>query len=305
MNDRSTLLLEHHLKELKLPSFLREYKKMAARCAAEGVDHPQYLLRLAELELIDRHQRMVERRIRAARFTAVKSLDTFDFPAIPSVNKAMVIELARCEYVQHRENVIAVGNSGTGKTHIAVGLGLAACQKGVSVGFTTAADLVYELMEARDKRRLLNLQGQLSRLNLLIIDELGLCPPVPHWSGTALRGLQPALRAQIHPGHHQPAFRRMDRGLRIGASHRSVAGPSHPPRPHPGDEWRELPAEAQPGRTPSQRRTSRTPPEYLRYRAYLPLKHPRAGPRPDSLSPCWWNTFSPLRLYTMSPPLTL
>ena len=74
MNDRSTLLLEHHLKELKLPSFLREYGKMAAQCAAEGVDHPQYLLRLAEMELIDRHQRMVERRIRAARFPAVKSL---------------------------------------------------------------------------------------------------------------------------------------------------------------------------------------------------------------------------------------
>ena len=68
MNDRPTLLLEHHLKELKLPSFLREYAKMAAQCAAESVDHPQYLLRLAELELIDRHQRMVERRIRAARF---------------------------------------------------------------------------------------------------------------------------------------------------------------------------------------------------------------------------------------------
>ena len=93
-NDRSTLLLEHHLKELKLPSFLREYGKMAAQCAAEGVDHPQYLLRLAELELIDRHQRMVERRIRAARFPAVKSLDTFDFPAIPSPNKALVMELA-------------------------------------------------------------------------------------------------------------------------------------------------------------------------------------------------------------------
>ena len=76
MNHRSTLLLEHHLKELKLPSFLREYGKLAAQCAAEGVDHPQYLLRLAELELIDRHQRMVERRIRAARFPAVKSLST-------------------------------------------------------------------------------------------------------------------------------------------------------------------------------------------------------------------------------------
>ena len=178
MNDRSTLLLEHHLKELKLPSFLREYGKMAAQCAAEGVDHPQYLLRLAELELIDRHQRMVGRRIRAARFPAVKSLDTFDFTAIPSVNKSLVMELARCEYIQRRENIIAALNSGAGKTHMALGLGLAACQRGMSVGFTAAA-LVHELMEARDERRLLNLQRQLSRLSLLIIDELGFVPLSP------------------------------------------------------------------------------------------------------------------------------
>ena len=176
MTNRSTLLLEHHLKELRLPTFLREYRKLAAQCAAENVDHPDYLLRLAELELIDRHQRMVERRIRAARFPAVKSLDTFDFLAIPSVNKALVMELARCEYIEHRENVIAVGNSGTGKTHIALGLGLAACQRGMSVGFTTAAALVHELMEARDDRRLLTLQRQLARLRLLIIDELGFVP---------------------------------------------------------------------------------------------------------------------------------
>ena len=107
MSSKSTLLLEHHLKELRLPSFLREYEKMAAQCAAENADHPEYLLRLAELGLIDRHQCMVERRIRAARFPAVKSLDTFDFPAIPSVNKALVMELARCEYVQRRDNIIA------------------------------------------------------------------------------------------------------------------------------------------------------------------------------------------------------
>ena len=179
MNDRPTLLLEHHLKELRLPSFLREYGKMAAQCAGEGVDHPTYLLRLAELELIDRHRRMVERRVRAARFPAVKSLDTFDFTAIPSVNKVLVTELARCEYIQRRENVIAIGNSGAGKTHLALGLGLAACQRGMSVGFITAAALVHELMEARDERRLLNLQRQLSRLGLLIVDELGFVPLSP------------------------------------------------------------------------------------------------------------------------------
>ena len=134
MTDRPTLLLEHHLKELKLTSFLREYSKMAAQCAAEGTDYPEYLLRLAELELIDRHQRMVERRNRAARFPAVKSLDSFDFPAIPSVNKHLMMELSRCEYIQRRENVIAVGNSGAGKTLVALGLGLAACQQGTADG---------------------------------------------------------------------------------------------------------------------------------------------------------------------------
>ena len=124
----------------------------------------------------DRHHRMVDRRIKAARFPATKSLDTFDFLAIPSVNKHLVMQLARCEYVDRRENVIAIGNSGTGKTHVALGLGLAACQRGLSVGFTTAASLVHELIEARDERRLLNLQKKLARLKLLIIDELGFVP---------------------------------------------------------------------------------------------------------------------------------
>jgi DNA replication protein DnaC len=173
------VLLAHHLKALKLPTFLREYDKQARQCAAEGVDHTGYLLRLAELELLERERRSVERRIRQARFPAVKSLDSFDFAAIPSLNKLLVLELARCEYVERRENVIALGNSGTGKTHVALGLGLAACQKGLSVGFTTAAALVHELIEARDERRLLRLQKQLAAYRLLIIDELGYVPLSP------------------------------------------------------------------------------------------------------------------------------
>ena len=176
MSDKASVLLEHHLKELRLPTFLSEYGKLAGRCAAEGVDHPGYLPRLSELELIDRHHRKLDRRIRAARFPATKSLDSFDFLAIPSVNKQLVMQLARCEYVDRRENVIAMGNSGTGKTHVALGLGLAACQRGLSVGFTTAAALVHELIEASDDRRLLNLQKKLARLKLLIIDELGFVP---------------------------------------------------------------------------------------------------------------------------------
>jgi DNA replication protein DnaC len=176
MTDTPQLLLGHHLKALKLPTFLREYDKLARQCAAEGVDHVRYLLRLAELELIERERRMVERRIKEARFPAVKSLDSFDFLALPSLNKATVLELARSEYVALRENIIAVGNSGTGKTHIAIGLGLAACQKGLSVGFTTAAAMVHELIEARDEKRLLRQQRQLANYKLLIIDELGYVP---------------------------------------------------------------------------------------------------------------------------------
>ena len=176
MTDAPELLLAHHLKTLRLPTFLREHDKQACICAAEGVDHVRYLARLTELELIDRERRMVERRIKAAKFPAVKSLDSFDFKAIPSLNKMMVLELARCEWIERKENVIALGPSGTGKTHVALGLGLAACQKGLPVAFVTAAALVHEMMEARDEKRLLQLQRKLAKVKLLIIDELGFVP---------------------------------------------------------------------------------------------------------------------------------
>jgi DNA replication protein DnaC len=170
------VLLQHHLKQLRLPTFYKEYDKLAKQCAAEGVDHPRYLLRLAELELLDRERRTTERRIHAARFPAVKSFDTFDFVAIPSLNKMLVMELARCEFINRRENVIALGNSGTGKTHAALALGLSACQRGHAVGFITAAQLVHQLMEARDEKRLIRFQAQLANYKLLIIDELGYVP---------------------------------------------------------------------------------------------------------------------------------
>lgn len=176
MSEVPEILLSHTLKTLKLPTFQREYQKLARLCATEGVDHVGYLSRLSEREMLERDRRKVERRIKAARFPTVKSLDSFDFAAIPKLNRMLVLELARCEWIERRENVIALGPSGTGKTHVALGLGLAACQKGLSVGFTTAAALVSEMMEARDERRLLRFQKQLAGYNLLIIDELGFVP---------------------------------------------------------------------------------------------------------------------------------
>ena len=119
---------------------------------------------------------MIERRIKAAKFPATKSPDSFDFKAIPSLNKLPVLELARCEYIDKYQNIIALGPGGTGKTHVAPGLGLAACQKGLKVRFITAASLVHELIEAVDERRLQRFQKQLTSQNLLIIDELGFVP---------------------------------------------------------------------------------------------------------------------------------
>ncbi len=176
MSETPQVLLSHYLKTLKLPTFLREYDKVAKQCAAEGVDYERFLLRLSEQELIERQRRMVERRIKQAKFPTVKRLDSFDFTVMPSLNKALVMELARCEYIDRKENIIALGNSGTGKTHIATGLGVAACHKGLPVLFTTAAFLANELMEAKDERKLLRLHRQLARHKLLVIDELGFVP---------------------------------------------------------------------------------------------------------------------------------
>ena len=121
-------------------------------------------------------RRATERRIHQARFPVVKSLDTFEFAALPSLNKALVLELARCEFIERKECVLALGNSGTGKTHVALALGLVACQKGYRVRFTTTAAMVHELVEARDEKRLLRYQKQMAGYELLIVDELGFVP---------------------------------------------------------------------------------------------------------------------------------
>jgi len=175
-SSQSTVLLEHHLKALKLPTMLREYAKVAATCAKQNVDHPGFLTRLTELELIERERRAAERRLKAARFPAHKTLDTFDFAAQPSINKALVTELTRCIYLDHRENILLVGSPGTGKTHLATALGIEACGRGKKVRFFRVTELITQMMEAREERALTRLKGQLAKLDLLILDELGYVP---------------------------------------------------------------------------------------------------------------------------------
>ena len=173
---KATVLLEHYLKQLKLPSVLREYEKMAAVCQQERADYQTYLLRLAEVETADRERRAAERRVKAARFPVIKTLDTFDFSAQPSINQELVRQLLRGEYLDSRENVLFIGNSGTGKTHLATALAFAACQQGRKVRFFTATALVTQLLKRRQDRELERLHKQLDRLELIVLDELGYVP---------------------------------------------------------------------------------------------------------------------------------
>ncbi len=173
---KSTVLLKHHLKQLKLPTMLAECEKIAVRAAKDNLDHLAFLLQLCELELIDRERRAGERRLKAARFPSHKTLDTFDFKSRPSVNKPLVLELAKGEYLDRRENLLFVGPSGTGKTHLATALGIAACGLGKKVRFYRVTELITVLLEAKEERQLLQTRGQLAKLDLLILDELGYVP---------------------------------------------------------------------------------------------------------------------------------
>jgi DNA replication protein DnaC len=171
-----TVLLEHYLKRLKLPTMLREYAQVAAACVQDRSDYATYLLRLVEREVIEREDRAAERRIKAAGFPVTKTLDTFDFAAQPSVNEALVRELLRGDYIVDRENVLMVGNSGTGKSHLACALAFAACAQGRRVRFFTVTGLVTKLLEQREERGLERLHRQLERQDLLVLDELGYVP---------------------------------------------------------------------------------------------------------------------------------
>ena len=173
---KSIVLLQHHLKALKLPTILAECHKVAGRCAADNVDHLGFLLQLCELELIDREKRAAERRLKAARFPTCKTLENFDFAAQPSINRTLVGELTRCAWIDQRENLLLVGNPGTGKTHLATALAVEACGRGKRVRFCRVTELVTQLMEAHDSRELGRLRKQLARLDLLVLDELGYVP---------------------------------------------------------------------------------------------------------------------------------
>jgi DNA replication protein DnaC len=169
----TNLLLRSNLKQLKLPTVLSEYEKLAREAADADEPYDAYLLRLTELEVATRSANAMAARIRAAAFPVAKDLDAFDFTAVPSLPKQKILELTRGQWIEERYNCCLIGNAGTGKTHLATSLGLAACRLGKRVRFTTAAGLVNQLEEALQHHRLDRFLAQLDRTDLLIVDELG------------------------------------------------------------------------------------------------------------------------------------
>jgi DNA replication protein DnaC len=172
LNGAVDALIRSQTKELRLPSVGSRYGDLADQAAREGTPHRDYLANLLELELDDRSQRRAERRLQEGRFPHRKRLEDFKFEQ-SSVNAAQLHQLARGEYIARAENVIFIGDSGTGKSHLATGLGIAACQQGRRVRFCTVAALVNELEEARDGHQLSRLVRRYAGIELLVLDELG------------------------------------------------------------------------------------------------------------------------------------
>jgi len=170
------LLIKSHLKRLRLPYIAQSYSRLANEAAAHNQPYQDYLLTLLEGEVLQRDENAQKLRLSKARFPFLKTLDSFDFTAMPSLNKALVIELSRGSYIQRRENIIFIGSYGTGKTHLAISLGVCACRQGKRVRFYTAASLSNELLEAQSQLRLSKLEASLARCDLIILDELGFIP---------------------------------------------------------------------------------------------------------------------------------
>jgi DNA replication protein DnaC len=172
----SDLLIKNHLKRLRLPYIAQSYSSLAKEAAAHNQSYQDYLLALLEGEVLQREENAQKLRLTKAHFPVFKTLDSFEFSAIPSLNKSLVIELSRGSYIQRQENVIFIGSYGTGKSHLAISLGICACRQGKRVRFYNAAGLSNELLEAQSQLRLSKLEASLSRYDLIILDELGFIP---------------------------------------------------------------------------------------------------------------------------------
>jgi len=173
-------LLETYLRQLHLPAFIDHYLPYAADAAQKNLDYPRYLLALVEQEIHTREQNRIQRQIKAARFPILKEMADFDFSAVPTLNKAHLLDLSRGEYIRRHETLIFIGNPGLGKTHLSIALALAACRQGRKVRFWTAAGLVNELLVAQSENRLNRLIAYAQKQDLIVLDEMGFIPFTPN-----------------------------------------------------------------------------------------------------------------------------
>jgi DNA replication protein DnaC len=169
-------VIAEHLKALKLPSFGREYQSLARRAADGGWAYEDYLRELLEVELHDREERTASRLLKVAKFPDLKTLDQLDWAALKGVSRQKIMQLASCEYLTKAEDVVLAGPIGTGKTHVAISLGVEATRRRFRVAFVRTSELVRSLLEARDERTLTRLHRRFERVDLLILDELGFVP---------------------------------------------------------------------------------------------------------------------------------
>ncbi|MBI3098184.1 MAG: ATP-binding protein [Planctomycetes bacterium] len=172
----TNVLLKAYLKRLRLPTMARDFEKLAQEAAETDLPYERYLLSLAEQEALAREASALRIRLKRAQFPVLKTFETFDFSAAPGVPKQKVLQLAQGEYLAKAENLILLGNPGTGKTHLAIALGVAACRSEKKVRFATAAGLVNELLEAQAQHELSRLERQLDKFDLVVLDELGYVP---------------------------------------------------------------------------------------------------------------------------------
>ena len=169
----NTVLLNSYLKSLRLPTFAREYEQMARQCGEQNKAYAEFLLQLAEREVQARETNAVKRRLREATFPAPKELSDFDFSAVPKLNKKQILDLSKCAYIDQRECIVFIGQTGVGKTHLAIALGQEACRQGKRVKYFTASGLVNAYTEARADRELRRLEKYVTKRHLIIVDELG------------------------------------------------------------------------------------------------------------------------------------
>jgi DNA replication protein DnaC len=176
MSKGNTVLLESHLKTLRLPTFVKEYAKAAKQSGERGDSHEAFLEHLAELEVNQRESKASTRRLKQAAFPVEKDLSGFDFTAVPGLNKKKVMDLFTCRFIEEKASVVLLGAPGVGKSHLATALGRDACRKGYRVRFFTASHLVNTYLEAREQRQVMRLESKIRKADMIIVDELGYLP---------------------------------------------------------------------------------------------------------------------------------